>query len=75
MNNIYTEKAIWNMVKNMVIEYFNETGNRNDGFFNDMFFEGSPYIIKLDDISIGFFLLVMPGKVVICFVHFILNLL
>ncbi len=43
-----SEKTDWNNIKYLVNNFFSELGYINDGFFNDMIFDGEPYYIKIN---------------------------
>lgn len=53
--NFTAEKTSWNNIDRFLCEYFSELGYKNDGFYNDIIFEGEPYLIKINGENSGFF--------------------
>lgn len=55
MNSIVINKAKWSEIESLVTDYFVELGYKNDGFHNDMLFDGEAYTIICDGEEAGFF--------------------
>ncbi len=52
--NITTKKVQWVDIQILIDRYFGELGYKNDGFHSDIIFEGEPYIINYNGVTIGF---------------------
>lgn len=53
--NITSKKVRWTDIQNLIDQYFEELGYKNDGFHSNIIFEGESYIIENNNEIIGFF--------------------